>query len=53
MQRLRLAEAKGVRRVYRFSGSVLQPLRLVKAEGSKEVSLVSWFSVADSETYKG
>ena len=36
-----------------FSGSMLQGHRHLKAEGSKEGSLVFWFSVADSETYKG
>ena len=38
---------------HRFSGSVLQGLRLVKAEGSKEGSQVFRFSVAGSETSNG
>ena len=43
---------KGVKRVYRFLGSVFQGLKLVMAEGSKEVSQVFWFCVAGSETCK-
>ena len=39
--------------VYRFTGSVLQGLRRVKAEGSKESSQIFRFSVAGSETFKG
>ena len=39
--------------VHGFSGSVLQGLRLVKAEVSKEGSQVFWFSVAGSEICKG
>ena len=39
--------------VHRFSGSVLQDLRHVKAEGSKEGSQIFRFSVAGSETFKG
>ena len=44
---------KGVRKFHRFSGSVLQGLRLVKADGSKEDSQVFRFSVAGFETCKG
>ena len=44
---------KGVRRVHRISSSVLQGLRLVMAEGRKDVSQVFRFSVAGSETCKG
>ena len=40
-------------RVHRYSGSVLQGLRFVKAEGSKESSQVFRFSVVGSETCKG
>ena len=40
-------------RGHRISGSVLQGLRLVKAERGKEGSLVFWFVVAGSETCKG
>ena len=44
---------KGLRLVHRFSGSVLQGLRHVKAEGSMEGSYVFRFSVAGSESSKG
>ena len=44
---------KGVRRFHRFSGSVFQGLRLVKAEGSKEGSHVFRFSDAGSESSRG
>ena len=44
---------KGVRRVDWFHGSVLQILRLIKAEGSNESVQVFRFSVAGSGTCNG
>ena len=44
---------KGVSKFHRFSGSVLQGLRHVTADGSKEGSEVFRFSVAGFETCKG
>ena len=53
MQGLRLVRLKGIKRIHRFSGSMLQGLRHIKAEGSKEVSQDFSFSVAGTETCKG